>query len=718
MTSRAASLFVPDEGRSDRARRGQAGLVIRRIGWTAALAAILMGATPSAALAHAGFVSSTPEPGAILGSAPGQVSVAFSEPLNVRLSRIAVDSPDGSATHGRVVGDDSMVVDLTTGQPGVYEVDWATVSLVDGHTLSGAFRFGVGVSPGANAVNGTTDQPSGWDLLIASGRLVEDTSLLLVIGLFLLGRLARRDPPITWVRTPTSLAFAFAFAGGIAVVLGEAVRAAPSLSLGAVVAYLSTGLPGWSRLARVALEGTGLLAAWRWPRAQAPLAVAAVVALAAAGHAAAIQPRAWGVTVEAVHVLSAGLWAGGIMALALHRPPDGLLGEGGRTLLDRFTPVALASFAITVGTGAIRGLQEVGSWTGLFGSLYGLVLVVKILLVLTMVQASVLAWRRIAVFPRGEAVATALVIGAAALLSAFPLPPARQVESAEAPSSNASSAAAIPQGGALTLGSHAGSVLVGLTLSPGRPGRNELTIYVQSLDGPQATAALPVRATVDGRPIPLIQCADTCRKGTATLRGGQRMTVDAGASAGEQAVFIVPSLPAPSGEQVLNQMQATMGSLSSYRLDESLTSGLGTAIQTNYAFAIPNSFESRAINSGKTFGIVWIGDTRWLRKPNGTWEVEQGAPAPPVPSYIWDYFKPYRDVRIIGSETVEGVPTTEIAFAGGQQDLPVWFKLWVDTQGLVHRAEMRAPGHFMDHRYYDFDTPITISPPTNSGAAG
>jgi len=181
------------------------------------------------------------------------------------------------------------------------------------------------------------------------------------------------------------------------------------------------------------------------------------------------------------------------------------------------------------------------------------------------------------------------------------------------------------------------------------------------------------------------------------------MTVDAGASA---------------GEQVLNQMQATMGSLSSYRLDESLTSGLGTAIQTNYAFAIPNSFESRAINSGKTFGIVWIGDTRWLRKPNGTWEVEQGAPAPPVPSYIWDYFKPYRDVRIIGSETVEGVPTTEIAFAGGQQDLPVWFKLWVDTQGLVHRAEMRAPGHFMDHRYYDFDTPITISPPTNSGAAG
>ncbi|MDP9301958.1 MAG: copper resistance protein CopC [Actinomycetota bacterium] len=692
--------------------------MIRRVGCAVALAAILMVASPSAAFAHAGFVSSTPEPGAILGSAPGQVSLTFSEPLNTRLSRVAVRTPDGSSVAGHVVGDDGMVVDLTTGQPGVYEVDWTTVSLVDGHTLSGSFRFGVGVSPGAGAEGGTTDEPTGWDLLIAIGRLVEDASLLLVVGLLLLGRLARRDPPITWARTPTLLAFALAFAGGIAVVLGEALRAAPSPAVGAVVAYLTTDLPGWSRLARVVLEGVGILAAWRWPRAQAPLAVAAIIALAAAGHATAVQPRAWGVTVEAVHVLSAGLWAGGILALALLRPPDRWLGEGGRTLLDRFTPVALASFAVTVGTGAIRGVQEVGGWAGLFGSLYGLVLVVKILLVLTMVQASVLAWRRIAIFPRGEAAAAALVIGAAALLSAFPLPPARQVEAAEGPSPSAASGAPIPAGGALTLGSHAGPVLVGLTLSPAAPGSNMMTIYVQSLDGPAATAALPVKAAVNGEPVTLTQCADTCRKGRAKLRGGDRVTVDVGTPAGGRVEFSLPPLPTASGEQVLTRMQATMGAVTSYRLDEELTSGLGTSIRTNYAFVTPNSFESRGVNSGTAFGIVWIGDTRWLRKPNGTWQVERGASAPPVPSYIWDYFKPYRDVRIVGSAVVDGVPTTKIAFAGGDQDLPIWFQLWVDAKGLVHRAQMRAPGHFMDHRYYDFDAPITIAPPTGPGATG
>jgi hypothetical protein len=399
------------------------------------------------------------------------------------------------------------------------------------------------------------------------------------------------------------------------------------------------------------------------------------------------------------------------LALALLRPPDRWLGEDGRTLLDRFTPVALASFAVTVGTGAIRGMQEVGGWGGLFGSLYGLVLVVKILLVLTMVQASVLAWRRIAIFPRGEAAAAALVIGAAALLSAFPLPPARQVEAAESLTPSAASAAPIPEGGALTLGSHAGPVLVGLTLSPAAPGSNEMTIYVQSLDGPAATAALPVTATVNGEPVTLTQCADTCRKGRAKLRGGDRVTVDVGTPAGGRAVFFLPALPTVSGEQVLTRMQATMGALASYRIAEELTSGLGTSIRTNYALVAPNSFESGGANSGAAFGIVWIGDTRWLRKPNGTWEVERGASAPPVPSYIWDYFKPYRDVRILGSPVVDGVPTTEIAFAGGDQALPIWFQLWVDAQGLVHRAEMRAPGHFMDHRYYDFDVPITIQPP-------
>jgi hypothetical protein len=75
-----------------------------------------------------------------------------------------------------------------------------------------------------------------------------------------------------------------------------------------------------------------------------------------------------------------------------------------------------------------------------------------------------------------------------------------------------------------------------------------------------------------------------------------------------------------------------------------------------------------------------------------------------------------RPVAVLGPVDESGSALRQLAFAGGDQDLPVWFRLWVDPQGYVHRAEMRAPGHFMDHRYYDYDVPITIQPP--KGASG
>ena len=274
----------------------------------------------------------------------------------------------------------------------------------------------------------------------------------------------------------------------------------------------------------------------------------------------------------------------------------------------------------------------------------------------------------------------------------------------------------VPAGEGLTLGSHAGPVLLGLTLQPGRPGPNDLMVYVLGLDGPEATATLPVRATVDGESVALSQCADTCRRGEVDLRGGEVVALDVGVSAGGRATFRLPALPASSGVELLQQTIGAMGALTSYRLQEDLTSGLGTTVHATYAFAAPNSFESDVEQQGSTFRTVWIGDTRYTREGNGPWKIERGAPAVPVPTYIWDSFRPYQDVRILGRTSLDGVRTTEIAFAGGSSDLPVWFRLWVDASGLVHQAEMRAPGHFMDHRYYDFDAPITIEPP--EGASG
>jgi len=124
------------------------------------------------------------------------------------------------------------------------------------------------------------------------------------------------------------------------------------------------------------------------------------------------------------------------------------------------------------------------------------------------------------------------------------------------------------------------------------------------------------------------------------------------------------------------------------------------------------------IEAGSSSQVVWIGGARYL-KPSSTapWQVERGGPALTVPSFVWDFFRPFLDARVLGSARVEGVSTTIVAFFGDSGGLPVWFKLWIDAQGLVHRAEMRAQGHFMDHRYYDFDAPIQIVPPNVKGSS-
>ena len=85
-----------------------------------------------------------------------------------------------------------------------------------------------------------------------------------------------------------------------------------------------------------------------------------------------------------------------------------------------------------------------------------------------------------------------------------------------------------------------------------------------------------------------------------------------------------------------------------------------------------------------------------------------------MPKFTWDYFRPFIGAHIVGRETVDGVPTSIISFAGGQGGTPIWFRLWVDPKGLVRRAEMRAPGHFMNDRYYDYDAPFWIEPPERS----
>lgn len=254
-------------------------------------------------------------------------------------------------------------------------------------------------------------------------RWLEYIGLIGVIGVFVVRRLAARTPRIEWARPPMQLALCAALIGGLGVVGTEALVAGGSVP--GAIAYLVGSPAGWVRVARVAAEAGSLTLCMQGRPAVAPFALFAAAALAFASHAAAVQPAGGPIFADALHVLSAGVWAGGIMALATLRPPGGWSGEEGRALLWRFGRVALVAFAITAMTGVLDATSALSFPSDLWTTPYGLVLSAKSAGVLVMLVLSALAWRRGVGLVRFEAGVAILVLAATAVLAASPVLPSR-----------------------------------------------------------------------------------------------------------------------------------------------------------------------------------------------------------------------------------------------------------------------------------------------------
>ena len=277
---------------------------------------------------------------------------------------------------------------------------------------------------------------------------------------------------------------------------------------------------------------------------------------------------------------------------------------------------------------------------------------------------------------------------------------------AASPTATAAAASpALPQADDLTFGQNAGKVLVGLTVRPAQPGPNTLLVYVLPLEGPAAAADVPLSLAVSGQNVPLDTCSRTCRTANVTLAGGEHVDVVAGGASGGTAAFDLPTLPAPDGTALLQQVQDRMHQLHTYRVDETLGPAM-PPLRAAYVFEAPDRMQLTPANGETT---VWVGPTRYTRQvDSGTWQAEDFGTSLPVPSFVWDIPDSggtYVGAHIVGADTVDGVETHVLTFFLDLPQTPVWFRLWSDPSGLVRRASMRAQGHFMDHRYTDFDAP-------------
>lgn len=126
-----------------------------------------------------------------------------------------------------------------------------------------------------------------------------------------------------------------------------------------------------------------------------------VAATPRTGHAA---ENPWGpglgLGLHALHLVGGGIWLGslGVMFLAgLRRAaaPRAGLDEAVARMVRVFSPLALTGAALAIGTGGLLGVAYVGSLASLWGSSYGRVLLLKILLLLVTMAFGAWNWRKL-----------------------------------------------------------------------------------------------------------------------------------------------------------------------------------------------------------------------------------------------------------------------------------------------------------------------------------
>jgi copper transport protein len=348
--------------------------------------------TATAASAHAVLVSTTPADGSVVARSPVQITLRFSEPVASSLGSVRVFDPIGKQLSTGEVdrpSPDTLAVSITRRlAKGTNTVAWRAVS-ADGHPVHGAFAFSVGEPSGTIAVVDDVETPQST---VVADWIVRFLSLLLVLatagGSVALASCLRDANE----RVRRRIAGSIAIAAGLLVpvsLAGLVLQGSEATGYGVLRAghwdVLSDVLDtrfGHAWLARAAIAALVAVVALAVRRGLNPWALALVAAalvptVSLSGHAAV------GGAAEAVadlaHLGAAAVWTGGLAAVVL-----GLLSLQGEDrwrlasrAVPRFSLLAGASVGVLIAAGLVSGYLEVRSWSGLWETTYGRLLLLK-----------------------------------------------------------------------------------------------------------------------------------------------------------------------------------------------------------------------------------------------------------------------------------------------------------------------------------------------------
>jgi copper transport protein len=384
---------------------------VRRAGLVGIVAAAAL-ALPASAWAHAALLQTVPLASRTTNTAPQEVRLRYSEPVEPRFAIVSVtDAAGRQVTDGNPTtapgSPQTLVTPLQRVPEGWYLVFWRVIS-ADGHPVRGAFTFAVGPNPGPPpqfVVPSLSETATTTQLLVA--RWVVFLALLSALGLFVLRAVIAR-PVVRVVRgiSLRSLTVAFAVAVAVALVatpiyvllataqftlrsfwdFGDVVPAARSSGFGRDFLDLELVLGLFAVAAAVALyvdrperEQRSVAELLALPAALAA-GVAMLLLPALAGHAGEKAPRGLSLPLDTAHLTAASIWLGGLIGLVVLWLSVGRDGRAAALayVVPRFSAVAFCSVLLLIGTGIGQAFQELPTFASLWQTSYGQALLWKV----------------------------------------------------------------------------------------------------------------------------------------------------------------------------------------------------------------------------------------------------------------------------------------------------------------------------------------------------
>lgn len=367
--------------------------------FAAALAALLLAATATPALAHASLVEVTPSDRSTLDAAPERVTLEFSEPVTLSTGGLRVFDGDANRIDAGAVevgGPETIGVALPTDLPdGGYVVTYRVVS-ADSHPIGGVSTFTIGqAAPVDDALVAELFTGGGQVVGIVGPALrgIGYLAVLLAAGAVFITALIVRRPEDR--RRAARLSMRAAVVGIAATVFAVPVQAIAVTGGGflevlrpAVVGEVLASSFGQGTLVRLVwLVVLAVFAARGAPGAPGlPIGVAAAAALGSFlldGHQRSVEPTWLLMGSDIVHLGAGAVWFGGLVLLVLLVRSRSVDNDavGAARLVQRFSGVALVSFIAVSLAGTAMSWALVRTPRALITTTYGWTLMAKVGLV-------------------------------------------------------------------------------------------------------------------------------------------------------------------------------------------------------------------------------------------------------------------------------------------------------------------------------------------------